>query len=259
MKLRIITEMPLAGYHASDTIDKSGRSYDASGREGYWPQQFSSQSRNALRHPKVLQRLTEVLSRTGYNIIIIADAEAPHIQGEKLPVWYYKNAGIDPRAAENAITLLVSMDNSEGQHHLSSWMILHQLGEIVTQGGSEGPWTDAFEKYKKYLSASPLARGREIDVEIYGGESFKDAFTHIFKMQSAQNFSHGASDNFDMDAELVVEYLWHGGKVRVNYPDWIDRKVVDAIKSDIESDLSKRLGSMIGLAYNNDMEEIYAD
>ena len=62
-----------------------------------------------------------------------------------------------------------------------------------------------------------------------------------------------------MDAELVVEYLWHGGKVRVNYPDWIDRKVVDAIKSDIESDLSKRLGSMIGLAYNNDMEEIYAD
>ena len=247
MKLRTISEMPLAGYHVNDTVTKS---------RGH---QFSNQSDNLLRKPKVLDQLTKVLSRTGYKIIIIADAEAPIINGEKLPDEYYVSAGINPSIASDAITILISFDNSGDQHHLTPWIILHQLGEVATKGGAIGPWNEVYKKYEKYLSKTPLARGKEIEVKTYGGqEKHKDSFTHIFKMKSAREFTHGGFDNYDTDAELVAEYLWHGGKIRVNYPDWINKKVVDAIKSDVELYISKLLDSMIGLAFNNDLFGAYS-
>lgn len=70
-------------------------------------------------------------------------------------------------------------------------------------------------------------------------------------MKSAREYLHGSANNFDMCAELVAEFLWHGCKIRVNYPDWIDKNIVDQIKLVIEARLTQILNTMIGKAYVN--------
>jgi hypothetical protein len=261
MKLKLITEMPLVGYHVNDNV--VGKSDKDS-----LDNQFSPQSANALRAPKVLTQLTKVLNRSRHKIIVIADQKpprnfrtrptsAPNNVGfeSALSDQYYQEAGIDPNTAKDAITMVISFDNSEGQHNLSPWMILHQIGEVATNGGENTWWIDLFHKYAKHLQV-PLARGREEEVRMYAyeyGSDGKSAFSHIFNMKSAREFIHGGFSNYDMDQELVTEYLWYGGNIRVNYPDWIDKKVVDTIKAELEYEIGKRLDSMTGKAFNNSL------
>jgi hypothetical protein len=255
MKLKLITEMPLVGYHVNDNVVGKGEG-------GYTG--FSKQSANALRAPKVLKKLTKVLDRSKYKIIIIADEGHPKIENYSLDDQYFIDAGIDPKVAKNAITVIISFDNAEEQHDLSPWIILHQLGEAAVEGGRFGWWFDVYQKYEDHLSKTPIARGREDMVQAYGKDNFgmeidSSAFSHIFDMKSAREFIHGGFDNYDCDQELLVEYLWYGGNIRVNYPDWIDRKIVDHVKRELEYKIANRLDMMVGKVYNNDPQARYGD
>jgi len=151
----------------------------------------------------------------------------------------------------DAITIVISYDNSEGQQNLTPWVILHQFGEIATLGGTQNFWRPIFDEFKEYLESTPIARGQDKWVKTYGGRKLADSFTHLFKMKSAREFIHGNVGNFDMDAELVAEFLWHGSHIRMNYPDWIDNDVVNMIKDKIESKITSILDPMIGKSFNN--------
>lgn len=246
MKLKTIFEMPLVGYNA----DRANNNI----RSGYGYDGYSKQSANALQHPKVIRKLSEVLSRHDYNIIIIAD---PAIGSSSLsdPIDldtdYYEQLGISKNVVENAITVIINHDNSNNQQQLSPWMILHQVGEAATNGGMTSGWFNILKKYKKYFNSISGAFANNKWSKMYSGnDPVTDIFSHVFKMKSAREFIHGGFDNFDCDAELVTEYLWHG-KIRINNVDGVPNEVISAIKNEAEDFAKNCLDRMIGGAYSN--------
>jgi hypothetical protein len=278
MKLKLITEMPLVGYHVKPNVADGKplvQNHRGRGREPFpgdeWqgnqdlvPRSdgFSKQSANALQSPKVHEQLTKVLNRSDrHKIIIISDTTPPGVNNSSLSFsegdgettlddQYYLDAGIDPKLAKDAITIVLSIDNSENNHHLSPWMILHQIGEIASVAGGMGWWYGLADKYGEQLGLNNRGMQWEIDSQ--------KVFARIFNMKSARSSRETDVEdrffvNIDTEAELVTEYLWYGGQIRVNYPDGIDRKVIDAIKDELEFEIGKKLDSMVGKAYDNDL------
>lgn len=235
MKLRIISEMPLVGYN----IDKSQNS-----------NAFDPQSQRVLNHPKVLRMLSQKLS-SDFNIIIIADPglfNKPVVKNTnnevKLDDDYYKSAGINPSLVKQSITFILTGDNARNGDRLTPWIILHQLGECVVLSGMI--YDHVWSKYGKLLNrlnTTPFKDGKTL-----GDEDFR-AYFHLFKMKSARD--RWSPENYDYSAELVTEYLWHGGRIRINYPDGFDKTEIDQFKLDLETATQTALEKMIGRSFVN--------
>jgi hypothetical protein len=276
---RVLSEMPLVGYN----VDKL--------KDGPSTKHFAKQSVNALQQPKVIETLTQKLSRHKYNIVIIADPggdTVTDLMGQRLPDKYCEETGIDRRIVRRAITMILTYDNNELfdskngvdryiQHHFSPWIILHQIGEIATAydlaGGKGDIWDKAYMAFRQHLSKVPKARGREKFIKLYDHlESWYDGekdddddenssyFRDNFKIKSA--FTH----LFEMKS--AREFIHGGagnydmapelyteylwhGTIRMNYHDWIERDVVDKIKEFLINRIETTLDAMVGKAFDN--------
>lgn len=262
MRLRAITET-LLGHHVGDLGGPDRNNYSYQGFSTREPSNSGGHRRPSLYgQPKFYQILSQKLSRLiKHDLIILVGKDLSKYAGgaeeTALIPELSQKTDIPPEYFPRAITLLITGDNS--QSSLSPWLILHQLGEALLAQGFE-LWNDLIvKKYGHFLRKAPhVDPERSEHAELYGDQADHGlrAFHHLFKMKSARDFLHGDFDNIDPGQEIMVEYLWHGGKIRMNYPSWIDRKVVDAIKTDCEEwcddILTTFKGSRIENSFNGD-------
>lgn len=174
--------------------------------------------------------------------------------------------GIPVSDFRESITLLIIGDQE--QPKLSPWLILHQLGEgVVLECGDFWPHV-IFPKYKKFfddmppLNVPPKALDRYYGDETPPEERYHPysnrhawsdlAFHHLFKMKSAREFIHGEFGNIDPSQEILTDYFWHRGVVRMNRPDWLADGVVDEMQADIEDWIEDNLNSLRGYRLTNE-------
>lgn len=229
MRLYIIAEMPLTFRVSGDFPQK---------RPKTMPGRFSSNTAQAYSSPKFYEILSNKLSDwTARDIILLggvywdADKTSPISDLVELS----KSTGIPAKTFEHSITLMICDDNS--QPELSPWLLLHQLAEAVILNEDGDPnqhdfWIDTlYPKYAKQLSSMDDGRANPV----------LETFYKIFKMRSARTRKAA-----DMAAELVTEFLWHKGRLRVNYPPEVPRGVIDAIKEEAESHINGLLDRCTG-------------
>ncbi len=156
------------------------------------------------------------------------------------PASLSKVTGIPLSAFQSGITLMLTHDNEQKQ--LSPWLLLHQLAEELTNDPyHKDLWLDIIcNKYREQLEAAftPDDFDESDDPDLPPELA---AYYALFKMRSARTRTVQ-----DHTAELITEFLWHKGHIRINYPPRIDRQVVDAIKNDIEVEINKILDAATG-------------
>lgn len=64
----------------------------------------------------------------------------------------------------------------------------------------------------------------------------------------------GGSIN-DLLQEIITEYLWHGGRIRFDYPDDIDKNEIDDIFDSFKATLEQLLNGLVGHIVTNDIGE----
>lgn len=218
----------------------------------------------SYKSPKFYDILSQKVSRhVKHDIIILTgnDFEGFEGSGDFRLAELSEVTGIPASEFRKSITLLIVGDG--GQDKVSPWLILHQLGEAITRKGHYA-WEEVVIKYEEYLKHAPGISGvdnvytraynqnKEGDFESIGRTSWAlRAWHSLFKMRSAREMIHGSFGNIDPGQELITEYLWHGSRIRINYPDWIDPKVVDAIKHDLETLIEQALDQLVGERISN--------
>jgi len=213
MRLCLISEMPFAGFdfYAQEPFDN----FD-------YGNGITSQSFETFRNKKVLNILSDKLSRLSkYNIKIVV------IKPEDEKIFDVS----DP----DCITLAMVHDGYLGGQfeRMTPWMALHQLGEAIDY------WTefDVVEFLYEYFGNVSGDPNR--------------LFELLFKMRSARDKIQTANGSYDITAEVVTEYLWHGGRIRVNYINGVDPTVIDNFKSEVEDAIDKTLSSLVGKTITN--------
>lgn len=247
MRLKLISEV-LKGYHIGQ-MDVRQRGQDS----------FSAKTKQMYGSTKFYNILSDKLSRLlDHHIIILTGSDLNQFSGgpEETPQIeeLSRRTNIPVKDFLQSITLMIISDNYQSQ--LSPWLLLHQLAEAILQQGF-----DVWEGFVKPKYGAYFERSAPIDPKIsnharvYGSKASSDmrAFHHLFKFRSAREFRHGDYDNIDPGQEILVEYLWHGGKIRINYPEWIDRRVVDSLKNDIEEWCFDILDKLVGTRMINSL------
>lgn len=210
--------------------------------------------------PKLYKMVGRKLSRLlKHDIIIIAGNNLEQFEGgpeedDKI-IELAKQVDIDPNDFLTSITLLIVGNNN--QRSVTPWLVLHQLGEALANQGFDVWYGFIAKKYEAALKRAPeIDLTVSDDAEAYGEDADWSlrAWHHLFKFKSARLLLHGGFDNIDPGQELVAEFLWHGGRVRINYPDWIDRRIVDSIKSDIEEWIDDLLTKLKGTRLVNEID-----
>lgn len=223
---------------------------DISAGEKYSGFRFSPVNLKSLKTEKVWEVVSQKIARaTGFDFIFIASDKFKTGSDKHSSAELSAVTGIPVEDFKRAITIILGYDQE--QDVLTPWMILHQVGEIIDDGSL---WPTIYRKYADMLDAAPSPQNvkdqKTLQRRNPHTHKAENAFTSLFKMRSARHFIHGPVDNFDTGPELVAEYLWHG-QVRMNYPDWLDRTVVDSIKNDVERTIENHLNQMVGRSFNN--------
>lgn len=245
--------MPLIGH--ANTLRKDDDKYQKA---------FHKTSRNLINKPRVLEKLSQVLSRHDINFVIIFGGtedmkDKPgreHNDGDVVMNIPYQDVadilGIQWTAQQgnwlsklkNSIVIIITGDSAgtnfknaiaDTQHALTPWIILHQIGEIfsVLFGFK---WLDGIlSKHVKSLESSSTQKAQE------------DLYHQLFKFGSVRTANKTGRRVGDVSQELVAEYLWHG-KIRINQVEGVDS---EAIKKEIEDYIKPRLRKMVGGIYRN--------
>lgn len=234
---RLLNEV-LSGYHIGERRPRSAGGGFKSDPVG----PLKSDPTRLYGIPKFYEILSNKLSRlTNHNIIILVGDDMRKYAtgcGKSPNLDTLSNiTGISPEAFSEAVTVCITTDLE--QSGVSPWKILHQLAEAIASYSRDDVWYDhILPKYGNILKDAVLYRTPSIDTDRYphalNAHWDEQVFHYLFKMRSAREFIKGEFGNYDMGPELLVEYLWHGGKIRINYPTWLDKNLVDSIKSDIE-------------------------
>lgn len=250
MKIRLIREMPLIG-HANTLRKDDDRNYEA----------FHKTSRKLINKPRVLEKLSQVLSRHDINFVIIFGGtedlkdNPQRDQGESVVDMSYQDIadmlGIQwivqqgnwLSTLKNSIVVIITGDSAgtafnkaqaDTQHALTPWIILHQIGEIFSElYGVQ--WMGKI--LSKHIDSTSGKARRQTD----------KLYHQLFKFGSVRTANKTGWRVADQAQELVAEYLWHG-KIRVNQVEGVDSQ---AIKKEIEDYIKPRLKRMVGGIYRN--------
>ncbi len=283
---RILNEMPLRHYVAGDR-DAQGEPWQYRFADNAWNTgtptdkdydyfvhdpdrnsitEPSGRKFTAWSSPKFLKILSQKLSRlTSHNILLFVGGnikgreaysdDAPErndpSRQQFLRQIAHKHTGIDPTILDHSI--IVNITNyGGGQDTASPWIILHQVSEALMLYNENGPdfvakllkaerktdiWdTCYFHLLYKYTKGTKIGMPLSRSLETYAS---------IFKFKSA------ASRGVDADQEILTEYMWHGGNIRVNYPPDIPKMVIDRLKAVLERTCKKILDDAVGHVLSN--------
>ena len=250
---RVLSEMPVRHFKAAAGMGRETTNNPK--QQVPWPH-FKDKSYEGYTSPKYMKIVSDKLSRlSGYNInifIIEGMTDSGTAYKDKAGLVQKLSKATDMSASElsDAINFVMSGNNS--QKEFSPWLYMHQLGEAIN--------------------------GKIIENDESSGTAFQDFYDEIYglvpdwifrlKMGSAREakkaYLSGELKDIDqpindLPQELITEFLWHGGRIRFDYPDDVDKREVDAAFDIFYAELSGWLDSFVGDVLFNDVDGIDAN
>lgn len=145
-----------------------------------------------------------------------------------------------------AKSLIVIINHDNDQTAVTPWMIVHQIAESLSRYD-----VDMFKeigvicnRYAASFTKLNNSYGKD-DLDWRDTTMFRD----VFRMRSARTAS--APIPQDPVQELITEYLWHGRHIRTNYPEGVERQVVDDLRGEIEGEIAASIERMLGVVMYN--------
>jgi len=184
---------------------------------------FSNKDKAVLSHPKTFKTLEDRLSNSNYNFNILMIETATNqryigvLDDYKNDVdKYIKSQGI---VTQNHITFV---KNGTSGHVLTPWMILHTLGHAVVD----------------YIGEDTKI------VELVRAIMYQLDKASIFHFKSAKE-SEIYNNTNELVHELIAEFLWHGGRIRIN-PVFANNEDIKTKVATIESRIKTTLDYCVG-------------
>lgn len=227
------------------TVDQSNQ-VDARGE--YINHRFSLKDRRVVSHPRTLKELEERLARTGYmfNFLLLESrAGSKAASDRRLDVYrgeveeFMREEGI---VREGHITFA---KNGTSGHVLTPWMILHTLGHAVSDHADKRGIRH-YEAMMKVLSRLPDGDSGPVNPMGRDGDE-RTNLGHVLMFRSVQGDMRGDShaSYTELVHEIVAEYLWNGGEIRIRPPYDMDEAVYEAVSS-VERIVEEILDSCVG-------------
>jgi hypothetical protein len=240
---RVLSEMPVRHFKAAGRTFQPGdrrSGFDTYDDDVDDPYGLKGKNRSYAGYvaPKYMEVLSDKLSRlSGYNInIFIIDGRLNDIYRTELS----ELTGVPVNELKDAINFIMAGNNAQRQ--FSPWLYMHQLGEALNNAcriddPSFGRHEEAGAKF----------------MEFYAGiAKLVPDWEHRLKMGSAREAKEKGSIIGDFHQELITEFLWHGGRIRFDYPDGVARRDVDALFDLFKSALRQLLDACVGDVLVND-------
>lgn len=208
---------------------------------------FKQKSYEGYVSPKYMEIMSEKLSRlSGYHInIFIIEARGNNLNRSSFKIDDLAQVtGLPLSELTDAINFIMTGNNQQSE--FSPWLYMHQLGEAIDAacGGLEDSANpglgnaDGWEFNDFYLGMEDLLGPRWID---------------NLKMGSARESKRRQLYIPDLHQELITEYLWHGGRIRFDYPEEVDRSEVDALLDIFYNAMTDLLNGLVGKLLFNDL------
>jgi hypothetical protein len=161
-----------------------------------------------------------------------------------------KYLGITESDINNSIVIFKT---SEDQAEMSPWMMVHQIAEALMQAGTGASESSSGRVLSRdYQQAvDNLIKASGMDDSPLSNPSSRLVTTRrfaskIFKFNSARRYAKDGDLQFDVLEEMIVEYMWHGARLRYNVPEGFDAADVKRFVNDVESAIRKMLDSSVG-------------
>lgn len=185
---------------------------------------FSEKDRAVITHPRTARTLESRLARSGYdfNILFIEDISGTAGRYRRQVESFIKKNGIQK---EGHITFVKSATSG---HVMTPWMVLHTIGHAVA---GEASRHDTYAKIRK-ASAKIMSHVSDSDCSgpiVVGGECQKALAKVLAFASVSATKSNTAVNNQEFVHEIIAEYLWSGGSIRVKAPYDNDTEVMSQI------------------------------
>ena len=208
---------------------------------------FKQKSYEGYVAPKYMEIMSDKLSRlSGYHInIFIIEARGNNLNRSSFKIDDLAQVtGLPLSELTDAINFIMTGNNQQSE--FSPWLYMHQLGEAIEGacGGLDDSQfsglggADGWEFNDFYLGMEDLLGSRWID---------------NLKMGSARESKRRQLYIPDLHQELITEYLWHGGRIRFDYPEGVDRSEVDALLDIFYNAMTDLLNGLVGKLLFNDL------
>ena len=227
---KILSEMPIRHFKAFN--DRAEESMDGS--------QFHDNTIMGYTSPKFMATVSEKLSRlSGFNInIFVIEGYDRIYKNEYELETLSKVAGVPVEDLKDAINFV--MTGNAQQYEFSPWLYMHQLGEAINLHCSGAEAGDVILHFKDFFDRI---------------EELVPDWKYRLKMGSAREAKATGGAIGDLLQELITEYLWHGGRIRFDYPDDIDKNEIDEIFDSFKATLEQLLNGLVGHIVTNDLGE----
>ena len=217
---------------------------------------FNQKDRAAIENITVQKKLEEVLNRTGYNFnILFIEVQGlgyqsyPKTQYRKI-VRFYCNKNNIP--LEGHITFAKKQSTGDV---MSPWMILHTMGHALLENTNEfiamNNTLTEFARDIRYYDKTSLIPNEKVE-SLSRLFMFASARNKVYELETGRPHKKSIADFDELIYDLVAEYLWHGGRIRVNQQTaiklQIDHKInnfIQSIQNIISGALHKNVGNII--------------
>ena len=226
---KILSEMPIRHFKA----------FSDRARHSIGGPQFHDNTIMGYTSPKYMATVSEKLSRlSGFNInIFVIEAYGDYESAYKLETLS-KVAGVPIDDLKDAINFVMTGNNA--QMEFSPWLYMHQLGEAIFIHCSGAEVGDVILHFKDFFDRI---------------EELVPDWKYRLKMGSAREAKATGGSINDLLQEIITEYLWHGGRIRFDYPDDIDKNEIDEIFGIFKATLEQLLNGLVGQIITNDIGE----
>jgi hypothetical protein len=228
---KILSEMPIRHFKAFS--DRAPPSMTGP--------QFHDNTIMGYTSPKFMATVSEKLSRlSGFNIniFVIEGYGSNNFRKAFKLETLSKVAGVPVEDLNDAINFVITGNNR--QMEFSPWLYMHQLGEAINTHCSNARADDLILHFKDSLDRL---------------EELVPDWKYRLKMGSARKAKATGEAVNDLLQEIITEYLWHGGRIRFDYPDDIDKNEIDEILGNFKATLEQLLNGLVGRIITNDIGE----
>lgn len=251
---QLLSEMPVRHFKAAARMERELTTDNNPDRRVPWPN-FRDKSYEGYVSPKYMGIVSDKLSRlSGYNMNIfiiegMTDRGTAWKDKAGLVQKLSKAADMPVSELSDAINFVMSGNNT--QKEFSPWLYMHQLGEAINSkiieldesGGTA--FEDFYNEISKlvpyWIFCLKMGSAREAKKIYLSGELKGVALTN-----------HVNQPINDLPQELITEFLWHGGRVRFDYPNDVDKREVDAAFEIFYAELRGWLDVFVGDVLFND-------
>jgi len=251
---RVLSEMPVRHFKAAGAKPTGDEAefVKKHGHMSYYSANFKDKSYEGYVSPRYMGMISDKLSRlSGYNInIFVIDAEENELydrtgQVDSITILS-KLTEVPVNDLNDAVNFIMTGNNA--QKEFSPWLYLHQLGEALNNECRVDDPSGEPEEFGEHEAIG--AQFMEFYIRI---KELVPDWMYRLKMGSAREAKMKGSFIGDLHQEIITEFLWHGGRIRFDYPDDVDKREVDAAFDIFKTALRKLLDAYVGGILQNDI------